>query len=600
LSKHTILFLAADPLGTDRLALAREAHAIQTELDRSGSRDSFEFVTRWAAEPLDLLRELRKLRPTVVHFSGHGKSDAVAHAERLSPVEPARHGIYFQGIDGPQLVSTEVVAQVFGAAGSSVKLVVLNACYTDQQAEALLAHIDCIVGMRGSIRDHAARSFAIGFYGGLGERESAASAYRQGCAAIGLEALPDSELPRLKVRAGVDPAQLVLASAAVGFCDPDAGHATSIARAGLPGHPGSGSGAPSGLGGDDGGPGSGGSAHTRTATTHCIFDLTNRDKAAAFYEQVIRSIDAAGGTLYVSGRGFSGDRMEGWPGKVIEAERRALARGCQIVRIHMGTTASVPWMNALAQLMEDYPERLTVYLDRTDSVLVNVRLFDPGMSDGVLQLLVESREREHGRTRDYPLLGISLEKSVDLTRQVRALFEDWLGRSVRRASVAALRASARKPCGDYFAYGSNLSTEQMSRRCPSARTIGPATLTDWALTFDVDAPHLGGAAAGIRRCPGAHVEGVLYALAAEDKAQLDLAEAGGYEPHSVVVRLGKGGAERDAYVYVPLADRAPPPPERWRLPLEYLRTMTRGAREHGLTGLVESLEKLAASHGERQ
>jgi hypothetical protein len=27
-------------------------------------------VTRWAAEPLDLLRELRKLKPTVVHFSG--------------------------------------------------------------------------------------------------------------------------------------------------------------------------------------------------------------------------------------------------------------------------------------------------------------------------------------------------------------------------------------------------------------------------------------------------------------------------------------------------------------------------------------------------
>jgi hypothetical protein len=29
---------------------------------------------QWAAEPLDLLRELRKRKPTVVHFSGHGSS----------------------------------------------------------------------------------------------------------------------------------------------------------------------------------------------------------------------------------------------------------------------------------------------------------------------------------------------------------------------------------------------------------------------------------------------------------------------------------------------------------------------------------------------
>src|ERR1044071_6159849 len=74
--KHTILFLAANPLGIDRLALDREAKAIQVELARSGFRDRFELVTRWAAEPLDLLRELRKLKPTVVHFSGQRSPDA--------------------------------------------------------------------------------------------------------------------------------------------------------------------------------------------------------------------------------------------------------------------------------------------------------------------------------------------------------------------------------------------------------------------------------------------------------------------------------------------------------------------------------------------
>jgi hypothetical protein len=82
--KHTILFLAANPGGTDRLALDREARAIQVELERSGHRDCFQFETRWAVEPLDLLRELRRLKPTVVHFSGHGQAAGGEH--RVDPV----------------------------------------------------------------------------------------------------------------------------------------------------------------------------------------------------------------------------------------------------------------------------------------------------------------------------------------------------------------------------------------------------------------------------------------------------------------------------------------------------------------------------------
>jgi hypothetical protein len=223
--KHTILFLAANPLGTDRLGLDREARAIQIELERSGFRDSFELETRWAAEPLDLLRELRKLKPTVIHFSGHGSPGAAGarapatgpHRDVVGEHSPAdgaaQHGLFFQGADGhPQLVSAEALEAVFDAAGSSVKLVVLNACYSEPQAAALLTRVDCVVGIRGSILDDAARSFAIGFYGGLGERESVAAAYKQGCAAIHLEGLPDADRPQLKARHGVDAAKLVLAS----------------------------------------------------------------------------------------------------------------------------------------------------------------------------------------------------------------------------------------------------------------------------------------------------------------------------------------------------------------------------------------------------
>lgn len=224
MTKHTILFLAANPRGSNPLALDREARDIHVELERSGCRDQFEFVTRWAVEPLDLLRELRKLRPTVVHFSGHGQKgpaapsgDAVRRdiVDGLGPAQAGPGGLYFQAPDGgAQLVSSAAIEQTFGAAGASVRVVVLNACYTATQADALLAHVDCVVGMSGAIRDDAARLFAIGFYGGLGERQPVAAAYQQGKAAISLGGLDDGDLPQLQIRAGADAARLVLAAGA--------------------------------------------------------------------------------------------------------------------------------------------------------------------------------------------------------------------------------------------------------------------------------------------------------------------------------------------------------------------------------------------------
>ena len=198
MTKHTILFLAANPSRTDRRAFDQVAKAIHEELERGDCRDMFAFEARWAPEPLDLLRELRKLAPAVVHFSGRGDET----------------GLIFHGRRDREdrLVSTEAFAQAFRAAGASVKLVILDACDSEAQAQALLAHVDCVIGMNGSIGDDAARAFAIGFYGGLSE--PVARAFEHGRAAIGLEGLPDGDRLRLRVRKGVDATRLILAAGA--------------------------------------------------------------------------------------------------------------------------------------------------------------------------------------------------------------------------------------------------------------------------------------------------------------------------------------------------------------------------------------------------
>jgi hypothetical protein len=222
MKKHIILFLAANPVGISRgsLAVDAEARAIEDELERSDHGDCFELVTRWAAQPHDLLRALRKLRPTIVHFSGHGGNTMAGQAPGTRNVVPAanaqggapQRGVFFQdGNRRPVFVSAEALQSTFSAVGAPVRLVVLNACYTDVQAAALLAQVDCVVGMTGAIKDEAAISFSIGFYGGLGHCASITAAYKQGRAAISLAMndLSEADRPRLQVRSGSSASQVI-------------------------------------------------------------------------------------------------------------------------------------------------------------------------------------------------------------------------------------------------------------------------------------------------------------------------------------------------------------------------------------------------------
>jgi len=68
-----------------------------------------------------LLRGLRELKPAVVHFSGDG----------------AQNDLFFHRPNGQsRIVSPEAIAEEFAAAGPSVDLIVLNACFSEAAAEA--------------------------------------------------------------------------------------------------------------------------------------------------------------------------------------------------------------------------------------------------------------------------------------------------------------------------------------------------------------------------------------------------------------------------------------------------------------------------------
>jgi hypothetical protein len=191
-----ILFLSADPQTTPRLDIGRECAAIQRELSMTPGRGQLRFESRWATTVDDLLRHLTELEPTVLHISGHGRGSG---------------DLILQDDCGrPQPVSIAALARVVGAAGRTIRLLVLNACYSAVQAAPLCREVDCVIGMDGAIGDSAARVFATRLYGALGRRRSVGNAVEQATAVLAALALPGSKLPNCLTRDGVDAYDIVL------------------------------------------------------------------------------------------------------------------------------------------------------------------------------------------------------------------------------------------------------------------------------------------------------------------------------------------------------------------------------------------------------
>jgi len=218
-SRHGILFLAANPSETTRLALDEECAAIERELRMTTGRDDFDFRSRWAVSVDEVMRALNELQPTVIHFSGHGGGSTGVYVHLARRWRPGYRDIDVMATAGiqlqdeqrrPQHVSACALTQMIGSAAPSARLVVLNACFSDVVADTLRRVVDCVVGMRGAVGDEAARSFAVGFYRALGHRRSVGNAVEQAVATLAAKCLPDEHLPICRTRDGVNAAEVTL------------------------------------------------------------------------------------------------------------------------------------------------------------------------------------------------------------------------------------------------------------------------------------------------------------------------------------------------------------------------------------------------------
>lgn len=175
-----LLFVEAAPPDFDPLLTTAEFQSINDKLANCDHRDELVVINPlMAAGLVDFVARVNKDKPAIIHFAGHG----------------CTQGLYFrEGDTAHAMVEKERLERIFSTFEEAVECVVLNACYSSEQAETISRKVDFVIGMNCFIRDTAARNFADTFYRLLGTNMNYAQSFRQAILVLSKEDGQTAEL----------------------------------------------------------------------------------------------------------------------------------------------------------------------------------------------------------------------------------------------------------------------------------------------------------------------------------------------------------------------------------------------------------------------
>ena len=194
MSNTRTLFLSSNPDATSLLSVDKEYNRVR---ERLGSMDTgwSQAIDHWPDVRIDQLPDrLLDYEPAIVHFSGHGLPDG---------------GLRMRDADGqPRSMHPDGLADLIALFSDSVRMVVLNACFSEALAVKLIQHVEVVVGMRTAVSDPAGVLFAPTFYGTLARKCSVAKAFQIARATVAASYPDDADNPQCHSRADIDPAQV--------------------------------------------------------------------------------------------------------------------------------------------------------------------------------------------------------------------------------------------------------------------------------------------------------------------------------------------------------------------------------------------------------
>jgi hypothetical protein len=175
----SVLFLAANPSGTDPLRLDRELRIIREAIQLGRDRDKFHFEICTAATIHDLRRALLKGRYDVVHISGHGEREGLILEDERG-----------ESVQVPKKALAALLRKQ--ATESGLRCVLMNACWSLEFGDPTTTGVPFTIAMDGPISDIGALEFSRGFYDALAAGKDFAAAYAEGRLCVELAA-PDAK-----------------------------------------------------------------------------------------------------------------------------------------------------------------------------------------------------------------------------------------------------------------------------------------------------------------------------------------------------------------------------------------------------------------------
>lgn len=164
-----ILILTASPDDETRIRVDKESRIILEKLEAASLRDTFNITTRSAVKVETITKAMMDINPSIVQFSGHSDQE----------------GIVVESDSGKSILfPTDGLTKLFLLFKDTIECVLLNSCYSIEQAEAISEQGCYVIGMEDSIDDSAAIDFSIGFYQAIGAGKSYEFAFEMGLVLI--------------------------------------------------------------------------------------------------------------------------------------------------------------------------------------------------------------------------------------------------------------------------------------------------------------------------------------------------------------------------------------------------------------------------------
>ena len=162
-----------------------EENAIRDVLGSSDDEEKFKFESRGAVTKDLLIDHLLKIKPNILHISGHGNTD-----EQL----------LLEDVDGyKEEVSIKRLSDVLSGFSDHIDCVFLNTCHSLAGISDFNKNIAYIIGMNTEIPDDVAISFSRNFYNSLFNGRTIKDSFKIALSRIAMTDQGDEHIPKLIV-----------------------------------------------------------------------------------------------------------------------------------------------------------------------------------------------------------------------------------------------------------------------------------------------------------------------------------------------------------------------------------------------------------------